>query len=69
MEATDAGIGLVVCITEGIPVQDMVKVKNYLQGKTPASSGQIARALLPQARQSGHYARLYLQARPYRGCL
>ena len=34
MEATDAGITLVVCITEGIPVQDMVKVKNYLQGKT-----------------------------------
>ena len=33
MEATDAGIALVVCITEGIPVQDMVKVKNYLLGK------------------------------------
>ncbi len=33
MEAADAGIGLIVCITEGIPVQDMVKVKNYLQGK------------------------------------
>ncbi len=32
MEAADAGIGLVVCITEGIPVQDMVKVKNYLLG-------------------------------------
>ncbi len=31
MEASDAGIGLIVCITEGIPVQDMVKVKNYLQ--------------------------------------
>lgn len=30
MEAADAGIALVVCITEGIPVQDMVKVKNYL---------------------------------------
>lgn len=30
MEATDAGIALIVCITEGIPVQDMVKVKNYL---------------------------------------
>ncbi|MFN7586351.1 MAG: succinate--CoA ligase subunit alpha, partial [Bacteroidota bacterium] len=30
MEAAEAGIGLVVCITEGIPVQDMVKVKNYL---------------------------------------
>ncbi|MEP7143295.1 MAG: succinate--CoA ligase subunit alpha [Ferruginibacter sp.] len=33
MEAADAGIGLVVCITEGIPVQDMVKVKNYLLNK------------------------------------
>jgi len=34
MEAADAGIALVVCITEGIPVQDMVKAKNFLQGKT-----------------------------------
>src|SRR6201990_3197599 len=34
MEAADAGLRLVVCITEGIPVQDMVKVKNYLQGKS-----------------------------------
>jgi succinyl-CoA synthetase alpha subunit len=33
MEAAEAGIGLVVCITEGIPVQDMVKVKLYLSGK------------------------------------
>jgi len=32
MEATDAGIALVVCITEGIPVQDMVQVKNFLLG-------------------------------------
>lgn len=31
MESADAGIELIVCITEGIPVQDMVKVKNYLQ--------------------------------------
>jgi succinyl-CoA synthetase alpha subunit len=34
MEAAEAGIGLVVCITEGIPVQDMVKVKNYLVDKS-----------------------------------
>ena len=33
MESADAGVELVVCITEGIPVQDMVKVKNFLQGK------------------------------------
>ncbi|MBC9910458.1 succinate--CoA ligase subunit alpha [Chitinophaga varians] len=32
MEATEAGIALVVCITEGIPVQDMIKAKNFLQG-------------------------------------
>ena len=33
MESADAGIRLVVCITEGIPTQDMVKVKNYLLEK------------------------------------
>ena len=33
MEAIDAGIELVCCITEGIPVLDMVKVKQYMQGK------------------------------------
>lgn len=33
MEAADAGIGLIVCITEGIPVLDMVMAKGYLEGK------------------------------------
>jgi succinyl-CoA synthetase alpha subunit len=33
LESAEAGINLIVCITEGIPVQDMVKVKNYLQGR------------------------------------
>ncbi|MEW9667622.1 succinate--CoA ligase subunit alpha [Ammoniphilus sp. 3BR4] len=33
MEAVDAELDLVVCITEGIPVLDMVKVKRYMEGK------------------------------------
>jgi len=33
MEAADAGIKLIVCITEGIPILDMVKVKNFLATK------------------------------------
>ena len=34
MEAADAGIQVIVCITEGIPVADMVKVKAYLSDKS-----------------------------------
>jgi succinyl-CoA synthetase alpha subunit len=33
LEAADSGIPLVVCITEGIPVQDMMRVRNYLDQK------------------------------------
>lgn len=33
MEAADAGIKVIICITEGIPVQDMVKVKAFLGNK------------------------------------
>lgn len=33
MEAADAGIGVIVAITEGIPTKDMVMAKNYLKGK------------------------------------
>ena len=34
MEAADAAVALVVCITEGIPVLDMVRVKRYLDGRS-----------------------------------
>ncbi len=33
MEAADAGIKVIICITEGIPVQDMVKARDFLRGK------------------------------------
>ena len=33
LEAADAGMELVVCITEGIPILDMARVKHYLEGK------------------------------------
>ncbi|MGH7903160.1 MAG: succinate--CoA ligase subunit alpha [Candidatus Dormibacteraceae bacterium] len=31
MEAASAGVGLIVCITEGIPIQDMIRVKDFLE--------------------------------------
>ena len=38
MEAADAGLPLVVCITEGIPAMDMVKAWQFLQGKPDRKS-------------------------------
>ena len=34
MEAADAGINVIICITEGIPTKDMITVKNYLECKS-----------------------------------
>src|ERR1051326_6923001 len=34
MEAADAGVALIITITEGIPVHDMVRAKRYLQGNS-----------------------------------
>jgi succinyl-CoA synthetase alpha subunit len=33
LEAVDAGLGLVICITEGVPANDMLFVKRYMKGK------------------------------------
>jgi succinyl-CoA synthetase alpha subunit len=34
LESADAGIPLIICITEGVPVRDMIKVKRYLEGRS-----------------------------------
>jgi succinyl-CoA synthetase alpha subunit len=39
MEAAEAGIKVIICITEGIPVSDMVKVKEYLKDKATTLIG------------------------------
>jgi len=39
MEAVEAGVELILCITEGIPIRDMVRVKRYLQGKSSSFIG------------------------------
>jgi succinyl-CoA synthetase alpha subunit len=39
MEAADAGIGVIVCIKEGIPVKDMIYAKEYLKGRNAVLIG------------------------------
>ena len=39
LEAIDAGIELVVCITEGIPILDMARIKQYMKGKNTTLIG------------------------------
>jgi succinyl-CoA synthetase alpha subunit len=39
LESADAGIPLIICITEGVPVRDMIKVKRYLAGRSPQLLG------------------------------
>ena len=63
-EAVDAGLDLVVCITEGIPVRDMIRTRYRMQGKATLP----ARPELPgrdHARrdQDRHHARPHPQAR------
>ncbi|MBN1668098.1 MAG: succinate--CoA ligase subunit alpha [Anaerolineales bacterium] len=45
-EAADAGVDLIVCITEGVPVQDMMRVRNYLDQKNVRLVGPNCPGLL-----------------------
>ena len=45
-EAADAGIPLIVCITEGVPVQDMMRVRNYIDQKNVRLVGPNCPGLL-----------------------
>lgn len=45
IEATDAGINLIVCITEGVPTKDMIKVYDYVQSKN--KNGHTVRFIGP----------------------
>jgi succinyl-CoA synthetase alpha subunit len=45
-EAADAGIPLIICITEGVPVQDMMRVRNYLDQKKARLIGPNCPGLL-----------------------
>ena len=58
MEAADAGIPVVVCITEGIPTLDMVKVKEYLSRQAHSSDW---------AKLSGHHLSGQVQNRNHAG--
>ena len=61
MEAADAGIKVIVAITEGIPVLDMVKVKAFLKDKPEerADRPQLPRRHHARRVQDRHHARLH----------
>ncbi len=53
-EAVDAGVALIVCITEGIPIHDMLCVKQYLEGKRSVLIGpNCPGVLLPGTQKLG----------------
>jgi hypothetical protein len=62
LEAIDAEMELIVCITEGIPVLDMVKVKRALVGLQVAPDRpELPRRADPERMQDRHHARQHLQ--------
>ena len=53
LEGVDAGLELVVCITEGIPVNDMVKVKRAMEGKPTRLIGPNCPGIVTPSRGNG----------------
>lgn len=47
LEAADAGIELIICITEGIPVLDMLEVKQYLEDMNARAGKRVVRLIGP----------------------
>ncbi len=67
MEAADAGVPLVVAITEGIPALDMVKVWAFLKGQHDAADrAQLSRRDFAGQMQDRHHAGTYSPAGPRR---
>ena len=66
LEASDAGIELVVCITEGIPVLDMIKVRSALDANGTKLIGPNHHA---RSMQNWHYAWQHSPKRKSRCCL
>ena len=70
MEAADAGIPVVVCITEGIPTLDMVKVKEYLKRQADASDWtKLSGHHLAGQMQNRNHAGTHSSRRKHRRCL
>ena len=56
LESADAGVDLIVCITEGIPVRDMAKVHSYLKGtRRHARRPELPRRDLARSGERRHH--------------